>query len=140
MAEIEIKEKDRIFCCHNICHSLDVARIAYIIALENNLNIKKDIIYAAALLHDTGRSIDGSSHNIHSAEIAENILKECDFNDNDILIILSAVKDHRKDTDKIENLSDVIKRADKLSRQCYSCKAYDECYWSESRKNKKIIY
>lgn len=140
MAQIYENENGRIFCCHGMDHSLDVARIGYIITLENNLNISKDIIYAAALLHDIGRSIECRDHNIHSAEIAQDILTECDYDTNSINVILSAIRDHRKDTNNIKSLSDVIKKADKLSRQCYNCEAYKECYWAEERKNKKIIY
>lgn len=140
MAQIYDNEKNRIFCCHGIDHSLDVARIGYIITLENNLNISKDIIYTTALLHDIGRSIEGRDHNIHSVEIAHDILMECGYDTNSINMILSAIKNHRKNTDNIKNLSDVIKKADKLSRQCYNCAAYKECYWTEERKNKNIIY
>ena len=34
---IEKIEKDRIFCCHQMIHLLDWARIAYITNLEKNL-------------------------------------------------------------------------------------------------------
>ena len=37
-------EHDRIFCRHDLSHLLDVARIAWIMVLENNLDIKKDIV------------------------------------------------------------------------------------------------
>ncbi len=140
MTKIYENEKNRIFCCHGIDHCLDVARIGYIISLENNLDIPKNIIYTTALLHDIGRSVEGKDHNIHSVEIGEDILKECDFDADSINLILAAIKDHRKDAEDIKNLSDVIKKADKLSRKCYCCKAYDKCYWNEERKNKYIIY
>ena len=35
--ELREEERDRIFCCHQMEHLLDVARIAYIRNLENNL-------------------------------------------------------------------------------------------------------
>ncbi|MGN0395668.1 MAG: HD domain-containing protein, partial [Coprococcus sp.] len=54
--KIKENETDRRFCCHGIEHCLDVARIAYIINLEEKLDIKKELIYAAALLHDIGRA------------------------------------------------------------------------------------
>ena len=38
------KEKSRIFCKHDLQHSLDVARIAYILNLEADLKIEKEII------------------------------------------------------------------------------------------------
>lgn len=140
MTLIGQKEENRSFCRHDIEHSLDVARIGYIIALENKINISKEAIYAAALLHDIGRSVEGRNHNAHSAKIAEEILTECNFSKDNINIILEAIRDHRKNTNSIKSLSDVIKKADKLSRQCFCCKAYDQCYWTEERKNKSIIY
>ena len=48
-------EKDRIFCNHNMEHFLDMARIAYIMVLEEGLLYSKEIIYAIGLLHDIGR-------------------------------------------------------------------------------------
>ena len=60
--------KDDPFCKHDLAHSVDVARIAYILILENqdlNFFIKyagitgkeaaKEIVYAAGLLHDIGK-------------------------------------------------------------------------------------
>ena len=55
MERINAKERDRKFCLHGIEHSLDTARIGYISILENGLPIDKELFYAAALLHDTGR-------------------------------------------------------------------------------------
>lgn len=49
ISDIENKEKNRKFCCHGMEHCLDVARIAYIINLEEKTGIDKDLIYAAAL-------------------------------------------------------------------------------------------
>ena len=49
-------EKERIFCRHQMTHLLDVARIAYIKNLEENLGFEKDVIYTAAVLHDIGKS------------------------------------------------------------------------------------
>lgn len=137
---INDKEKTRIFCKHGTDHCLDVARIAYILSLENNLNIKKDIIYATALLHDTGRAFEDDDHDKKSAEISEEILADCGYSQSEIQEIISAILNHRKDTSKLKNLSDIICKADKLSRQCYSCKAQKECYWQEERRNKNIKY
>ena len=69
-------EVDRIFCCHNMEHFLDVARIAQIINLEEKLELSKELIYATALLHDIGRHVqyeDGTPHEVASAKLAENI-------------------------------------------------------------------
>ena len=65
--QIDEKEKDRIFCGHDMGHLLDVARLAWIFNLEANQEISKERIYAAALLHDIGRHIqyeNGTPHQI----------------------------------------------------------------------------
>lgn len=133
LEEISNAEKNRKFCCHTIQHFFDTARIMYIICLEENLDIPKDIIYAAALLHDIGRAEEyksGKPHNIASAETAENILNECGFTENEIIQISNAILCHRKIGSADTELGDILYRADKLSRQCFLCSAYDECYWS----------
>lgn len=140
MDTINHKEEKRIFCRHSIVHCLDVARIAYILTLENNLNINKDIIYSTALLHDIGRAFDDKVHDIKGADLAEKILKECNFNNCDIEEIKYAILNHRKNVTALNNLGDIISQADKLSRQCYNCQAQKECYWSEERRNKEINY
>lgn len=64
MLEIDNLEKNRVYCKHGIEHLLDVARIAYIKKLESGYKIEKEVIYAAALLHDLGEvySILRKSH------------------------------------------------------------------------------
>lgn len=61
--QIDEKEKDRIFCGHDMGHLLDVARLAWIFNLEANQEISKERIYAAALLHDIGRHIQYENGN-----------------------------------------------------------------------------
>ena len=112
-------EKDREFCNHTIEHFIDVARIAYIMVLEENLNISKEVIYAIGLLHDIGRVKqyeEGISHDIASVEMSKEILKETNFTADEINIILSGIASHRKESDK--RVEEIIYKADKLSRQC----------------------
>lgn len=54
--KIQELESERIFCRHTPEHFLDVARLMYIYALEEHLELPKELIYAAALLHDIGRA------------------------------------------------------------------------------------
>ena len=74
--KLQLLEADREFCRHTPEHFLDVARLAYIRALEENYSVSKELIY----------------------------------------------------------------RADKKSRNCFSCKAEPECYWSSAKKNMTIQY
>ena len=55
--DIEAAETDRAFCRHGLPHLLDVARLAYLEDLERGLGLSKEVIYAAALLHDIGRQL-----------------------------------------------------------------------------------
>ena len=70
---IEKLEQERIFCGHNAQHLLDTARLAYIENLELNLGISKEMIYAAALLHDIGRGLqytEGIPHHEGGVKLA----------------------------------------------------------------------
>jgi uncharacterized protein len=136
-------EKERTFCGHDLQHFIDVARIAYIMTLENNLKIDKEIVYATALLHDIGRWMQynkGISHEIASCGLAEDILIECGFNVEERTIILNAILNHRKKVVENETFEHIFYLSDKLSRNCFSCKAIKECNWSEEKKNHKINY
>lgn len=118
-----------------------MARIAYIMVLEENLNISKEVIYAIGLLHDIGRVKqyeEGISHDIASVEMSKEILKETNFTADEINIILSGIASHRKESDK--RLEEIIYKADKLSRQCFNCKVKRECYWKDEKKNLAIKY
>lgn len=136
-------EQDRIYCKHNMEHFMDVARIAYIINLEYNLLIDKKMIYAAALLHDIGRYeqyLNHASHEEAGSRISREILKQCDFEEEEIEIIADAIASHRdmKVLDE-KNLNSIIYQADKLSRPCFSCQAKETCYWDITKKN-MLIY
>ena len=134
-------EKNREFCNHTIEHFIDVSRIAYIMVLEEKLNVSKEVIYAIGLLHDIGRVKqyeEGIHHDIASVEMSKEILKETSFTDKEINIILNGIANHRKESDN--KVEEIIYKADKLSRQCFNCKAEKECYWSSEKKNFKITY
>ena len=134
-------EKDREFCKHDMIHFLDMARISYIMCLEEGINIDKEIIYAVGLLHDIGRWLEYENktpHNISSYNLSEEILRECGFLEDEIKIILDGILNHRNK--ECSDLNKIFYRADKISRKCFSCKASSKCYWGEEKKNKGIIY
>lgn len=145
--KLENREKDRIFCRHQMEHLLDVARIAYISSMEQGLGIEKELIYAAALLHDIGKYEqyeNGIPHEIASAEVAEQILKDLSgpaedgFSGKEIRQILSAIRNHRDPGKAREPLERLIYQSDKLSRNCFACPAEKQCNWEEEKKNRKI--
>jgi len=144
MERVKIYEADRIFCCHQMEHFLDVARIAYILNLEEGKKLGKDIVYAAALLHDIGRYVqymDGTPHEKASGDIAPDILWECGYTEEEITMITGAIRTHRnKEASEKHLLSDIIYRADKASRACFSCRAEKLCDWKADKKNMTIKY
>lgn len=138
-------EKGRVFCSHGMEHFLDVARIAYIRDLEQNLGIEKDVIYAAALLHDIGKASQyqqGIGHEKSSAWIAECILNDMGpgeaFSEEEKKRIIAAILTHRDGSTAEDPLGKLLYESDKLSRNCFLCAARTECHWSEEKKNKGI--
>ncbi|MHC1721748.1 MAG: HD domain-containing protein [Aminipila sp.] len=146
---IKTAETYRIFCCHGIAHLLDVARIAYLYNLEHNLELEKEMIYLTALLHDIGRAkeyITGEPHEQAGKELTELILSQLNYPEEKREMILTAIENHRikeikglYSNDKAERLRILINMADKQSRNCFLCDAYEECNWCEDKKNKTIV-
>lgn len=142
--KIKQAEEKRIFCLHNMNHFLDVARIAYIMNLEENLQISKELIYATALLHDIGRFLqyeDGTPHEKASVLLAPEILAETGFDEREQAEILRAIREHRnREVAEEKNLASIIYRADKASRACFACEAESQCDWEKSKKNMRVNY
>lgn len=135
-------EKNRIYCRHDIAHFLDVSRVAYVISLEENLNINKEIIYAMGFLHDIGRWMEyenGIDHAVASKKLAGEILDACDFNNTEIKEILAAIESHRKKNEK-SILGDVLYKADKLSRNCVLCSAKVTCKNFQNGQKPFLMY
>lgn len=122
-------EKDRIFCRHGLDHLVDVARVMYILVLEEKLGITKEVAYTAAFLHDIGRWVEyetGRDHAVAGAELAQRLLDDYGFNAMEKEIILQAIRGHRiRGADGI--LTDAMYRADKLSRPCMTCQSIAIC-------------
>ena len=146
LKELEIAEKDRRFCRHNIAHLLDTARIMQIINLEEGHCLSKDLIYAAGLLHDIGRLCqykDGTPHEKAAVPIAEEILTECGYCQEERITILCAISAHRRTEYtgiQEQQLSNILFRADKAGRLCFQCGVQDECNWPEEKKNTEMFY
>lgn len=133
------QEQDRIFCRHDVQHFLDVARLAYVEVLERKLDIPKELIYGAALVHDIGRYrqyLDGTPHDEAGAWMAEKILPECGFDAEQTAGIVRAISHHRSSENAEDaGLSGILYRADKASRVCQFCKAQEQCNWPATKKN-----
>ena len=142
---LEEAEHGRIFCRHQMTHLLDVARIAYIRSLEEGLGLDREVIYAAAVLHDIGKVLqyeEGIPHEISGERIASEILDsltdENAFFKTEKTMILTAIRGHRKLRKEPEALERLLYESDKASRTCFACPAEPQCHWSEEKKNREI--
>ena len=137
-------EKERKFCKHTLEHLLDVARLMYIYALEHDLSISKELIYATALMHDIGR-IDqienGVPHEQAGAALCDVILPDCGFSQEETETIKAAILHHRKAAEDADNsFYEMLYWADKKSRNCFACGMQKECNWDEEKMNLEIEY
>ena len=120
-------ERDRQFCRHDMQHFLDVARIGWILCLERKLNIPKEMVYAAALLHDIGRGMqyrEGVHHDEASVLLAGHILPECGFSAVQTKEICDAIAGHRMSNGEAKlrtDLGEILEKADHASRCCFAC-------------------
>ena len=137
LAKIAQKEKERIYCRHDLEHLLAVARLGYIINSEENLNLDPTLIYAAALLHDLGKSADGGDHAQKSAELAQIILPACGFSEAELKEIVCAIASHRRLSSQ-GDLSYLLYQADKKSRSCFLCPVASSCNWPAEKKNSQL--
>lgn len=140
LTRLETLEQTRYFCRHGLPHLLDVARMMWIAALERQLPLSREMVYATALLHDLGRveQIEaGTPHHQASAQLAARILPDAGFGEVEIAQIQAAIASHRSDGGE-NNLGQLLYWADKKSRACRMCPAKDECNWPDEKKNWKI--
>lgn len=143
--ELREEEKDRIFCCHQMDHLLDVARIAYICNLEEHLGYSKELLYTAAILHDIGKAMQYKEkipHEIAGAQIAEKILDSLpevfSYTEDEKREILTSILGHRREREDMTRLERLLYESDKSSRNCFACPAEKECNWKEEKKNMEI--
>ena len=143
LQQIEELEAKRIFCCHRLEHLLDVARISWIVSLEQQLPLQKDVVYAAALLHDLGRYRQYTEHIPHhqaSAELAAEILPDAGYTAEETAMVVDAIGQHGTKPQSQSILAQVLYQADKLSRNCFQCAAQAQCKWPAEKRNRTICY
>ncbi|MEG0971295.1 MAG: HD domain-containing protein [Lachnospiraceae bacterium] len=133
--QIEEYEKKRKFCRHGLEHYLSVARIAYIMNLEQELHQDKEFIYLCALLHDIGRVYEyenGQPHELGGVVLAKKFLEEIDYPQEKRAEILKGIGEHRKEEDTL------FWFADKRARNCFLCEAAADCNWKDEKRTKTI--
>ena len=82
LEHMKLMEADRIYCRHGLEHLMDVARLGWIMALEQKAAITKEEVYLAALLHDIGRVEEyetGISHAAAGQQLAGEILSHIGY-------------------------------------------------------------
>ena len=138
---LQVLETDRIFCRHDMSHFMSVARLMWKEVLEQQLSADREVVYAAALLHDMGRVEQmehGTPHEQASAEFAQQILPDAGFNEEELSEVTAAILSHREDC-SVSELGKILYQADKRSRACWCCSASNLCNWPEQKKNKGIF-
>lgn len=158
LKELEQLEENRGFCRHGLPHLLDTARIAWIQVLERRehvrgqrdtenlvrqlfLDLGKEQIYLAALLHDLGRLLEyqeGMPHHQAGEVLAGQLLAEIGYPKEQAEVIAGAISEHRVKGREEEGLSGLLAWADQESRNCFFCNAREACDW-ELEKQKKTI-
>lgn len=144
LEKINLWEKDRFFCRHGFEHGLNVARIAYVYLLEKGeLDLSKECIYAAAVLHDIGRWVEyetGADHAEASALLARPLLEACRFEPEDIQVILTGIREHRRhQANNLSPLGEALALADDWARSCLYCGAQALCSKYNQNMN-KVVY
>ncbi|AFM39196.1 putative HD superfamily hydrolase [Desulfosporosinus acidiphilus SJ4] len=130
---IDQLEKSRQFCKHGFDHGLNVARIGYAYILEQGGQVlSKEVVYAAAFLHDIGRWVEyksGEDHAEASAKLALPILEDCKFNSEETKIIVEGIREHRRhSSDHLSLLGRALALADDWARDCRHCSTQKQCY------------
>lgn len=133
------REETRRFCKHERHHFWETARCAYILFLSGEVACpeleaydsleQREIIYAAAFLHDIGRFLEyddpQKDHATEGARLARPLLKEAGFDEAETMLICKAIANHRKKDGAGFDL--LLYRADKVSRPCFDCPVLGEC-------------
>jgi len=144
MEKIDGLERERRFCKHGFEHGLNVARIAYAYVLEKGqVSLTKEVLYAAAFLHDIGRWIEyqtGEDHAEASAQLALPLLEACQFSSVQIQTILKGIREHRrKPEDNLTLLGEALALADDWARDCRQCSVQALCHKYKQTMN-QIMY
>lgn len=102
--------------CHSVDHTLRVRNLAIYLA-QFHPGIDRDLLEAAAYLHDIGRGVpDGRSHAKISAELAQKHLNEMGFSPDDVRLVRTAIEEHpfSGGTTPSHLLGQILQDADRL--------------------------
>lgn len=147
---IAFYEQNREFCDHTKEHFTAVARICYILVLEEcalvglpEKGLSKELIYTAGMLHDIGRLEQyktGIDHAEAGLKTAEKFMKRSGYSEAEIELVTAAIKEHRKLPNNPTYLGEKLFKADKMSRFCFNCDTVEECYNKEIKELSDMLY
>ena len=89
------KQSNRMFPEHDLNHALRVKNLCLWINKKDALNLDKDILIAAALLHDIGYISDDSPKHVESSiQFAKALLPKIKFERDKIPAVIMCIKNH----------------------------------------------
>lgn len=98
---------------HNIDHTLDVFNKALVFSEEENINKNdRQLLYTAALFHDTGMLKAYDGHEDASIEIAKLTLPDFDYKDDEIKKICKIISATKPDVLPETNCEKILKDSD----------------------------
>ncbi|MCW2277068.1 HD domain-containing protein [Heliophilum fasciatum] len=108
------------------------------------LKYVKEIVYAAALLHDMGKwrqYATGEDHALVGGQLCQGVLADCGFTSAEIAVIAAAIEEHRHKGKRLSTrfLGRILALADFYSRRCFDCPSMEGCKWAD-RKAGQLIY
>lgn len=155
--KIEMLEKSRPFCRHTFGHMLSVARITYILMLEErgfeewvrrnqfaSHATGKEVVYTAGLLHDIGRWEEyrtGECHATSSSRYAKALMAKHGYSSQEANTVARAIETHRSCYAADTVLGTYLQRADQLSRLCFRCRSRHLCKKAHAMETEKgLLY
>lgn len=148
LKKTENAEVGRIWCKHDEAHNRAVAKIMCAAEDEStitgDLELDRDLLCAVAFLHDIGRweEYETGEKGIHctaSAELALEILPDCEYSEEEAMLIAGAILAHGEAFQPKNPITlQLAKRlilADHRSRDCFACAGYDTCHWPIEERN-----
>jgi len=100
--------------------------------LERAFGLNKEMIYAAGILHDIGRWVEYATKEDHAhvgAGLAQPILQDCGFSEEEIDKISLSISEHRLEPNKTTTLlGKALALADDWARDCKNCASQTSCY------------
>src|ERR1043165_9717733 len=118
------KELPAYLTYHNVSHTKDVVKHAEELAIEENISGKEmTLLLTAAVLHDSGFLETYTGHEEVSCSIAEKLLPEYGYSQEDIEVICNLIMATRLPRKEIDSkMADILCRSEerRVGKECRS--------------------